>query len=440
MLLALLFALCAGTALARPQAAQAATSYARTIRDGRAAAQALLAQSGAASLSLAFVSGDRVVWQETFGYADTATSTPPAADTMYGIGSVSKMLATVATMQLVDQGKVDLDAPFRRYVPSFTMASPAYRQITVRMLIDHSSGFPGSTYTNWMTGVYYPGYLQQVMDTLAGEQLKTTPGYMSVYCNDGFTMVEALVAAVTGESYAQYVQEHILDPLGMTHSAYPLTTFADGTYARCYAGGKARPFEVVNLLASGGAVLHAHRPEPPRHDAHERRHVRRQAHPERGLDRRDGHQPDEGQLRPGAQPGVELRARLGLRHRARTVGRRRHRLAEGRGLGGLPRRLHGRAQGPAGRRRAGRGSARLRHARDARPAHPAARPRRPEDHQAPAEAAAGHGPAREDRERRPAGGDGGYWAGNSLVLRISAAASDAQASTSSGSQRTAGRR
>ena len=63
VLLALLCALCAGTAFARPQAAQAATSYARTIRDGRAAAQALLDQSGAASLSLALVSGDRVVWR-----------------------------------------------------------------------------------------------------------------------------------------------------------------------------------------------------------------------------------------------------------------------------------------------------------------------------------------------------------------------------------------
>ena len=232
--------------------AAAATDYAATIKDGRAAAQSVLEQSGADSLSLALVSGDRVVWQEAFGYADKATSTPPAADTMYGIGSVSKMLATVAVMRLVDAGKVDLDAPFTRYVPSFRMASPAYRQITVRMLLDHSSGLPGSTYTNWLTSTYYPGYLQQMMDALATEQLKTTPGYMSVYCNDGFTLLEALVAAVDGRSYAQYVQDEILTPLGMTHSAYPLTPFADGTYAKVYAGDKALPFEVLNLLASGG--------------------------------------------------------------------------------------------------------------------------------------------------------------------------------------------
>ena len=57
---------------------------------------------------------------------------------MYGIGSVSKMLATVAVMQPEDQGLVELDVPFAQYVPELTMLSPAYRQITVRMLLNHS--------------------------------------------------------------------------------------------------------------------------------------------------------------------------------------------------------------------------------------------------------------------------------------------------------------
>ena len=245
-LVIVLLAVMAGTAAAR------ATDYAATIKDGRAAAQALLEESGAASFSLAFVSGERLVWQETFGEADKATSTPPTAATMYGIGSVSKMLATVATMKLVDQGKVELDAPFTRYVPAFGMLSPAYRQITVRMMLNHSSGFPGSTYGDLVTDTYFPGYLQQVLDTLAMERLKTTPGYMSVYCNDGFTMIEALVLAVTGKSYAAFVQDEIFTPLGMDHSAYPLAPFADGSYAKAYRGDVARPREVLNMLASGG--------------------------------------------------------------------------------------------------------------------------------------------------------------------------------------------
>lgn len=252
-LVALLLAICAGAALAGPQAARETTSYAATISDGRAAAQSLLTQSGASSLSLALVSGDTVVWQQGFGYADKATSTPPGADTMYGIGSVSKMLATVAAMRLVDQGKLELDKPVSTYLPAFKMASPAYRTITVRMLLDHSSGFPGSTYGDAITATYYPGYLKEMMGALAAEQLKDDPGYLSVYCNDGFTLIEALVPAVTGESFPEYVQKEILTPLGMDHTAYPLQPFADGTYAKVYDGDVAEPREVLNVLASGGA-------------------------------------------------------------------------------------------------------------------------------------------------------------------------------------------
>ena len=254
-LVAVVCAASTGVATARaaaPSLTAPPPTYSTTIRDGRAAARALLDQTGAASLSLALVSNGRVVWRQGFGYADTATKARPGANTMYGVASVSKMLATVATMKLVDEGLVNLDEPFADYVPSFTMLSPGSRDVTVRMLLDHASGFPGSSYGDANTGVYYPGYLQEVLDTLAQSRLKYTPGVMSVYCNDGFTLIEALVPAVTGKSYAEFVQDEILTPLGMTHSAYPLEPFADGTYAKAYDGDIALPREVVNALAAGG--------------------------------------------------------------------------------------------------------------------------------------------------------------------------------------------
>ncbi len=241
----------AGAHGARPDSARAA-GYARTIADGRAAAQELLAQSGAASLSLALYAGDRVVWQEGFGYADKAAMTKPGADTMYGIGSVSKMLAAVAAMKLVDAGRLELDAPLVRYLPQLGVRYPVYGQVTLRMLLDHSSGLPGTTFPDAVTATYFPGYLQEVLDAVAGERPKTTPGLFSVYCNDGFTLVEALVAAVTGKTYAEYVRDEVLTPLGMDHSAYPVQPFAKGTYAEVYQGDEVMPQLVVNSFGSGG--------------------------------------------------------------------------------------------------------------------------------------------------------------------------------------------
>ncbi len=257
VLLVLSAAIAGVVAVVSPEAALAAKTkkaspYAAAIRDGRSAAKALLKQTGAASLSLALIKNDKVVWRQSFGYADKATSTRPTARTMYGIGSVSKMFATMAVMKLVDQGRVSLDAPVIRYIPDFTMQSPAYRQITVRMLLDHSSGFAGSEYRDAMTTTFHAGFLEQTMQSLAAQRLKHTPGLLNVYCNDGFTVVEKLVRNVSGRSFADFVQDEFFDPLGMAHSAYPLHPFADGTYAKCYTGDQAHPQEVLSMLGAGG--------------------------------------------------------------------------------------------------------------------------------------------------------------------------------------------
>jgi CubicO group peptidase (beta-lactamase class C family) len=256
VLLVVTTALTSVLAAISPDAALAAktqkVSYAATIRDGRTAARSLLKQTGAASLSLALIKNNKVVWRQSFGYADKATSTRPTAITMYGIGSISKMFATMAVMKLVDQGRVSLDAPVTRYIPDFTMLSPAYRQITVRMLLDHSSGFEGSEYRNGFGTAYIPGFLDQTMQSLAQQRLKHTPGLLNVYCNDGFTVVEKLVLNVTGRSFVDFVQDEIFDPLGMKHSAYPVRAFAAGSWARCYTGDEAHPFEVLSMLGAGG--------------------------------------------------------------------------------------------------------------------------------------------------------------------------------------------
>ena len=126
------------------------------------------------------------------------------------------------------------------------------------MLLDHSSGLPGSDYYNEDTSDYFPGYLAQVLDTLRRERLKTTPGLMSVYCNEGYLLAQAVVQAVSGTSYAQFTRDEIFAPLGMTRTFCPVSedVFAGGDWARCYPDGSdgdlAKPHEICNPLGSGG--------------------------------------------------------------------------------------------------------------------------------------------------------------------------------------------
>jgi len=226
-------------------------SYDAAIREGQSAAQELLDQ-GASAVTIALVDGKDVLWSQAFGLADREAGQAASRTTMFGVGSVSKMFAAVAVMQLVDRGVVDLDTPLVTYLPDFRMASEGYESVTVRMLLDHSSGFPGTDYRNADLRSPAPAYLDQVLQTLSISRLKAPPGYMSVYCNDGFTIVAALVEAATGTSYVQFVQDEILTPLGMANTSYPLATFPAGSYARAYAEGAVKPQEFVNTLAAGG--------------------------------------------------------------------------------------------------------------------------------------------------------------------------------------------
>jgi CubicO group peptidase (beta-lactamase class C family) len=121
------------------------------------------------------------------------------------------------------------------------------------MLLNHSTGFLGTDYRNAITRSPVPRYLDQVLQTLSISRLKDPPGYMSVYCNDGFTITAALVEATTGNSYVQFVQDEILTALGMANTRYPLSAFPNGSYAKAYVNGAVKPQEFLNTLAAGAA-------------------------------------------------------------------------------------------------------------------------------------------------------------------------------------------
>ena len=192
-----------------------APSYSAAVQEAQDAAYEVT-RAGGTSVGIALVTRDRVVLAGGYGMADVAASVPATGNTMFPIGSVSKMFAAVAVMQLVDLGLVDLDKPLVKYLPSFRMADPRSDKITVRMLLNHTSGIPGTRYTSAETTVAVPGYAQAVLASLADQRLKADPGAFAVYCNDGWTLCDPLVAAVTKMSYVDWVKQKIFAPLGMT--------------------------------------------------------------------------------------------------------------------------------------------------------------------------------------------------------------------------------
>lgn len=214
-------------------------------------------QSGkAGSATVAIMDNGRIVYAEGFGMADRANSVPVNRNTVFNIGSISKTYCATAIMLLVDEGKVNLDEPVTSYIPEFTMADERYRDITVRMLLNHSSGLPGGNYANSFGFQYHNAFLSETLTALSRSHLKHRPGERAVYCNDGFTLAEIIVERVSGQKYSQFLADRIFAPQSLKRTGLSVGHRPDASQqviARYY-DSKARlePLEVVAFLGSGG--------------------------------------------------------------------------------------------------------------------------------------------------------------------------------------------
>ena len=129
---------------------------------------------------------------------------------VYCLASVSKVYAAAAVMQLADRGLVDIDAPVTEYIPDFKMADPRYKDITVRMLMDHTSGLMGSVYGHCFSfEAIGSEYHDSFLSILSKERLKADPGAYNCYCNDGFTLLEMIIERVSGMSFTDYLKKNI---------------------------------------------------------------------------------------------------------------------------------------------------------------------------------------------------------------------------------------
>ncbi len=228
-------------------------SYEATIAEARAAVREEMESTKATAIAVAIVDAERVVWSQASGSADREADLGATPTSLFGACSVSKMVATVAAMILVDRKLVSLDEPVATYLKTLDLPLDVrFRKITVRMLLAHSSGLPG----NDMRGAYtldpLPEYPAQMMAALSTQRLKHEPGALHAYNNDGFTMIENLVAAVTGQTYPEFVAANVLGPLGMGASRFQTAPLPQGSYVKSYAGESLMPLYHVNVHASGG--------------------------------------------------------------------------------------------------------------------------------------------------------------------------------------------
>lgn len=164
-----------------------------------------------ASMSIWF---DGEEFNTATGFANLRAKIEATTDSLFLIGSNTKLYTTSLVMQLVEQGEVDLDSPVKRYVPELRLNDLAATEaVTVRHLLTHTSG---------ITGDYFPDFgrgedaVQRCVESLADVPMLHEPGSMFSYCNSGFILAGRLIERVTGESWDRALADRLLEPIGTT--------------------------------------------------------------------------------------------------------------------------------------------------------------------------------------------------------------------------------
>ncbi|MFB4283495.1 serine hydrolase domain-containing protein [Nonomuraea sp. MTCD27] len=212
--------------------------------------------TGVPGVSVVVTRGGEVV--HAAGYGHDSAGRPVTEDTPMRVASVSKSFTAMAVMTLVERGGIELDGPVAAQLPGFTMADPRAARITVRQLLNQTSGLSDRTVDIGATE--RATSLADYTARLAGSRLAADPGTRWEYCNVNYDLAARLVEVASGRRFGDYLRERVFGPLGMTSSAFSdkVVPVADG-YNSLFGAWLPRP-ELAGFhddSGAGGAITTA---------------------------------------------------------------------------------------------------------------------------------------------------------------------------------------
>jgi CubicO group peptidase (beta-lactamase class C family) len=172
------------------------------------------------SISLALVKGDRIVWERAFGHLNVAKSVPADAETVYATGSAFKVVVATALMRMVDEDRLTLDSPVNGSLKGLRIDNPFDKEtpLTLRHLLSHHSGMSNGAQMVNLWARATPQTLEETLKKHGG--LVARPGTQFEYSNYGYALCGYLLGILSDRSVEAALREQILEPLGMTRTAF----------------------------------------------------------------------------------------------------------------------------------------------------------------------------------------------------------------------------
>lgn len=170
---------------------------------------------GIPGVAVAIVKEDRVLYARAFGVRNLDSGESLSLRSLFHQASVTKPFVATSVVQLVERGKIDLDAPVVTYLPYFRIDDEHYDRITVRQMLRHVSGMPDVEDYEWDRPQYDDGALERFVRSLGDKKLISPPGTRQRYSNMAFEVLGDVIAKVSGKSFEDFVAENTLEPLKM---------------------------------------------------------------------------------------------------------------------------------------------------------------------------------------------------------------------------------
>lgn len=179
---------------------------------------------GIPGVAIAVVNDQGILWSRHFGHSDVAATQPLTNDNSFRIGSITKLFTAIMVMQQVEAGRIELDAPVTTYLPDFQPNNPFGKPVTVRQLLQHTSGLVRES----PAGHYFDNTgpsLKTVMQSLNGTTLVTEPGIVERYSNAGYNTLGYLLEQLLDKPYTTLIKEQMFEPLSMDNSRIRYSRF-----------------------------------------------------------------------------------------------------------------------------------------------------------------------------------------------------------------------
>ncbi len=181
------------------------------LREFRSFVTEHMREENVPSLTIGFAT-DGETWVEAFGLADLENATPATVESAYRYASVQKPMTAVAVLQLVEQGRIDLDGEIQRYVPFFPRKT---HPVTIRELLGHRSGLPHYVDPAAEKHITTHKTTREAIALFERQEQLAEPNTRFIYSSNGYNLLGAAIEGMSGQPYAEYMREHVWGPAGM---------------------------------------------------------------------------------------------------------------------------------------------------------------------------------------------------------------------------------